>query len=629
MFSVRLSVVLLGCTALACGETSFGSDVAEPAPGRSASGVSGSSGRSASAGASAGLAGAASGEGQAGGQAGGAGNQASVPVGGQAGVTGGGKAGASGEAGAATGGQAGENGGQPGSDQAHECDSDDDCAVPASPCQVALCTAEHVCATKPGAAGKVVSVVNEGCTFLACDGQGSLTIALPEPGTSCGGGGYCNDQGTCGECAAGLNQCVEGGQQRSCSADGHWSAPVSCGGMPCGAASGECVGVQQVSVGGAHACALLADGTVRCWGDNASGQLGPAPVAGHAPREVPGLKDIVKVTTGHDFSCALSKAGTVSCWGAADMGQLGVEGAKTGTMQTIEDIVFSDLSSSGWHSCGVVQGGVVACWGDNSTGQTGLGGAIRPTPAFIQELVSSLGDVKFLAGVRRVVTGEMYGCALAQRGTGDRVFCWGDNSHGQLSKKTSKQGASLDVTAAMGTTTILSIVGGPSTMSFSFHDPALKTNQVSVWGDPGVAKGASTSTYQVQPWFQEQEAHEVALGTGVSAIVSPGEISFYGNNLWGQFGNGASSSLDGAQWTLQLPDAEHVALGARTACAWSATGKVWCWGKNADGIVVPSTASFLVLPPTLLAWLGRGEMRLRVCQLWWLEAKLIRQTWPS
>jgi hypothetical protein len=85
--------------------------------------------------------------------------------------------------------------------------------------------------------------------------------------------------------------------------------------------------------GGRHSCALLADGTVWCWGENLWHQLGPKAPPSRvceginvpcSPNPVPvGLSNVVAIATGGAHSCALMTDGTVGCWGANDWGQLG------------------------------------------------------------------------------------------------------------------------------------------------------------------------------------------------------------------------------------------------------------------------------------------------------------------
>jgi alpha-tubulin suppressor-like RCC1 family protein len=56
----------------------------------------------------------------------------------------------------------------------------------------------------------------------------------------------------------------------------------------------------QVAAGLSHTCALLSDATVRCWGDNSSGQIGNG-TSGSADlgvTEVPGLRDVVQLFSG-------------------------------------------------------------------------------------------------------------------------------------------------------------------------------------------------------------------------------------------------------------------------------------------------------------------------------------------
>src|SRR5207245_2932285 len=73
-----------------------------------------------------------------------------------------------------------------------------------------------------------------------------------------------------------------------------------------------------------HSCALQANGTVRCWGGNSSGQVGDGTTNPRLfPTLVVGISNARMVAAGGDHSCALLGGGTVSCWGGNAFGQLG------------------------------------------------------------------------------------------------------------------------------------------------------------------------------------------------------------------------------------------------------------------------------------------------------------------
>ncbi len=86
-------------------------------------------------------------------------------------------------------------------------------------------------------------------------------------------------------------------------------------------------GVTAVTAGGVHTCALLGGGTLQCWGGNDSGQLGngvtsytqPTPVAVGG---LPGVT-VTVVEGGYNYTCAVLGDGTVRCWGNNASGQLG------------------------------------------------------------------------------------------------------------------------------------------------------------------------------------------------------------------------------------------------------------------------------------------------------------------
>ena len=97
-------------------------------------------------------------------------------------------------------------------------------------------------------------------------------------------------------------------------------APVAVGGL-----GGT---VESFSAGRQHVCAQLAGGSLRCWGDNLTGQLGDGTNVNRAtPTAVSGLSEAISsVASGFDHTCAVSNSGNVFCWGDNVFGQLGDDG---------------------------------------------------------------------------------------------------------------------------------------------------------------------------------------------------------------------------------------------------------------------------------------------------------------
>ena len=95
------------------------------------------------------------------------------------------------------------------------------------------------------------------------------------------------------------------------------------------AAIGNLQGFGALSWGLAHACGIDASGVVKCWGANGKGQLGDgSTVEAHAPKTVFGLGpgELVAAggsVSGVSHSCAVLADGSVYCWGSALYGQVG------------------------------------------------------------------------------------------------------------------------------------------------------------------------------------------------------------------------------------------------------------------------------------------------------------------
>ncbi|HXJ66598.1 MAG TPA: hypothetical protein VNN79_22800, partial [Actinomycetota bacterium] len=132
------------------------------------------------------------------------------------------------------------------------------------------------------------------------------------------------------------------------------------------------------------------------------------------------------VAAGRSHSCALTDTGFVFCWGANDRGQLGTGAFDAGTPnpQLVSDIsTATAISAGGDHTCALLADQTVMCWGANNVGQLGDGTTIdRALPVAVDGLT----------GVSQISSGRAHTCALADQGAGNRVWCWGSNSFGQL-----------------------------------------------------------------------------------------------------------------------------------------------------------------------------------------------------
>jgi alpha-tubulin suppressor-like RCC1 family protein len=198
------------------------------------------------------------------------------------------------------------------------------------------------------------------------------------------------------------------------------SVPVAVSGL---------TGVTSISAGNATSCAVLTDGSARCWGSGWQGALGDGTKMNSlVPVAVSGLSNVASIAAGGFHTCAALTDGTARCWGSGTSGE-GTLGDGADTYDAPTPLVVSGLSGvtgiavGEQYSCAALADGTVWCWGRGEFGQLAdVTTWASPVPVAIPGVT----------GMTEVITGWTRTCAVGP----DTMLCWGGNDWGQLGNGT-------------------------------------------------------------------------------------------------------------------------------------------------------------------------------------------------
>lgn len=347
--------------------------------------------------------------------------------------------------------------------------------------------------------------------------------------------------------------------------------------------------VAQLAAGAQHMCARFNDGSVKCWGENGSGQLGLGSTLdrgldldnmGDALPEVDlGIgKKAVAIAAGGHHTCALLDGGDVKCWGLNSAGQLGLGNKLArgdGLFEMGEDLPVVDLgpglkaaaiSAGGDHTCALLTDGRLKCWGGNAHGQLGIGSTVAKGDG-LGEMGANLPFVDLGSGktAKAVSAGYFYTCAILNE---DSVKCWGANDDGQLGQDNHVQ---------LG-------------------------DQTSEMGDklPPVDLGTGNTAVAISTSSGDGSYHHTC------AILANGSLKCWGANNKGQLGLDLKGGYDADMGDGDDPNGEmgdnlpivdlgtgrtavQVAVGCAASpaggytCAVLDDGTLKCWGLNGFG----------------------------------------------
>lgn len=335
---------------------------------------------------------------------------------------------------------------------------------------------------------------------------------------------------------------------------------------------GAGMSVSKISCGWYHACALLGDGGVKCWGRGLDGVLGQGDEEnrGDEPGEMGdnlvaidlGPIPVVDISSGLDFNCALFANGEVKCWGKNRYGVLGkgsseAVGGRPGQMGSAlkrvdlgSNRTALQVSCGNSHACALLDNGEVKCWGGDGSGSTfgTLGFQATHVGWRKRDMGNALPAVNLSSNVTAVyLSASLHNtCALLDS---RQLKCWGWDIFGSLGR-----GDEADIGYF------------PSGMGDALLPVDLGQNRSVVH----VANGAGT----------------------VCAVLDDGSVKCWGRNG----GLGAASNLgnlgdeQGEMGDNLVPVdlgagsiSVQVSCGVQFSCALLNSGEVKCWGKGNNG----------------------------------------------
>ncbi|RYF28344.1 MAG: hypothetical protein EOO17_04980 [Chloroflexi bacterium] len=353
-------------------------------------------------------------------------------------------------------------------------------------------------------------------------------------------------------------------------------------------------------VGGGDVNCAIASGKAYCWGQNGYRQIGAAdsicyPVvfvclgvvrAVTTPKAVEGAianLTVTDISTNLNHSCGVDSLGRAYCWGNNTYGQIG----NNSTTQANTSVAVlasgalsgkrvSQISAGITHTCAIAgTEEALFCWGNNEYGELGIN-TLDTTRSLVPINISAVeGSVLNGKKVSYVSAGYYATCAIAD----NKPYCWGRNDYGQL---------------GLGTTS-----------AYSNPDTPVKSELV----------GAMTPTLITSPRLAGATITQISIRGNHACAVADSVGYCWGNNAWGQLGNNSitTSNIPVAIRSTDLNvsgrTASDISIGITHACAIS-SGKPLCWGQNAWGQLGngQSVASFETTPTSTAGTALNGKV---------------------
>ena len=229
-------------------------------------------------------------------------------------------------------------------------------------------------------------------------------------------------------------------------------------------------------------------------------------------------------------------------------------------------IPAAQVAAGDEYACALLSSGSIYCWGENSDGQLGDGTTTSSSPTPV--------PVTGITDATAVTTGVQHSCALL---SGGGVECWGENNNGELGNGTTTSSPTpVPVSAITNATAVAA--------GWNHSCALLSGGSVECWGENNngeLGNGTTTGSSTPVPVSGITNATAVAAGDRLScALLAGGAVDCWGGFTADDLGDGTTTSSPTPLPVSAITDATAIGTGTDESCALLSGGAIDCWGAS-------------------------------------------------
>ena len=401
----------------------------------------------------------------------------------------------------------------------------------------------------------------------------------------------------------------------------------------------------DVAAGSQFLFALVTNGQVYSWGNQASGRLSNGSVATTdvlAPAlarfsATSAFTTASRIASGANHGLMVDVSGSVWGYGANTFGESGNSSTATTVpyaLKVVKSATLTDyltgctkVAAGLEFSAALESGGFVRTWGNQANGRLANGATAAGSRKFASRAKST--STVELSGIRDIALGKDFAlareaCALETAAALGKVWAWGNNASGNLgigSATAQAYAVKVKLNATTDLTDAWDVDGGDDFAAIVRWKTGDATLQGSVWtfgnrvagrlGDNGAITGTATYPVQVQKlvgttYSPLSGISQISCGAGHTlALDNAGNVWAWGSNATGALGDNTTIDKKYAVKvrnpanTADLANISRVSAGGINgypgfSTAIAKDGTIYVWGSNANGLLANGTNSTTV-----------------------------------